>query len=61
MDLCPDDIPSKKTIYATIVRADGDYLPGCGSVFVYGDDSHATELRLRIILELVLHEDYYME
>jgi hypothetical protein len=61
MDLCPDDIPSKKNIYPTIVRADGDCLPGCGSVFVYGDDSHATELRLRIILELVLHEDYYME
>ena len=50
MDLCSDDIPSKKPIYPTIVRADGDCLPGYGSVFVYGDDSHATELRLRIIL-----------
>ncbi|KAL3885704.1 hypothetical protein ACJMK2_025750, partial [Sinanodonta woodiana] len=61
IDLCPDDIPTTRAMFPTIVRADGDCLPGCGSLFIYGDDSHASEIRLRIILELVLHEEYYMD
>lgn len=43
-----------------MVRADGDCLPGCASMFAYGNDNHPAEMRVRIIHELALHDDYYL-
>ena len=59
MDLYPSDY--KRNIYPENVRADGDGLPGCGSMFLYGHDRNSEELRVRIISELALNSDYYLD
>ena len=45
---------------AVKVKADGDCLPACGSVFAYGNDLHVFEMRTRIVAELTLNEEYYL-
>ena len=40
--------------------ANGDCLPGTGSVFAFGTDCHTMEIRARIVMELVLYKDYYL-
>ena len=59
--MIPTDAPGK-TVFAVKVRADGDCLPGTGSVFAYGNDQMSEEIRLRIIVtvESVLYSDYYL-
>ncbi|KAK6183523.1 hypothetical protein SNE40_010993 [Patella caerulea] len=61
MDMYPTDTPHSQNRYPVIVRADGDCLPACGSVFAYGHDNNTDEMRLRIIHELALNVDYYLE
>ncbi|KAK3756454.1 hypothetical protein RRG08_040359 [Elysia crispata] len=53
-ELIPTDAQDK-TLFAVKVRADGDCLPGSGSVFAYGNDQMSEEIRLRIIVESVLN------
>lgn len=56
----PDDIPDKRELFPCSVPADGNYLPSAVSVFGYGDCNHSTEMRVRIITELALHEESYL-
>lgn len=50
-DLYPSHAPCPRCIPA---RADEEYLPGCGSMLSYRNDSQATEIRLHVIHELAL-------
>ena len=59
-DNTPDDIPSPRDIFPVEVKSDGDCLPSCGSVFAFGSPNFSTEMRVRIVHELVLHEDVYL-
>ena len=56
----PDDVPYCKALYPSKVPADGNCLPSCGSVFGYGFPNFSNEVRLRILCELVLHENKYL-
>ena len=59
MKICPRGIyPPLRPITVT---ANGDCLPNAGSLFVYGDETHAEEIRARIIIELVLHKQLYLD
>lgn len=57
--LYPDDCPRSNN--PVTVRADGDCLPACGSVFAYGSDTNSNEIRVRIIAELALNVEYYLD
>ena len=59
-DLYPDDVPTRKDLNPVQVRADGNCLPACGSVFVFGTDTYADEIRAHIIKELALHKELYL-
>ena len=43
------------------IVGDGNCLPRCASVLVYGDQGHYTEMRARIILGLVLAQECYLD
>ena len=43
------------------VYGDGNCLPRCASLLVYGHENHHLEMRARIIDELVRHEDNYLD
>ncbi|CAC5360184.1 unnamed protein product [Mytilus coruscus] len=51
----------KENDKANKVRADRGCLPATGSVLAFGSDSHPIEIRTRIILEQVMHEDKYLD
>ena len=61
----PKDVPCtcKLNLLAVKTRADGDCMFGTGSVFACGKDEDylVFELRLRVIIELVLYTDYYLD
>ena len=62
IDICPVNIPDDRSRFPVRVRADGDCLPASGSVFAFGNDAHANEIRTqiaRIAIKLALHKDYY--
>lgn len=61
MENYPDDVPDSRALYPAIVPADGNCLPYCGSVFGYGTTEFGTEMRLKILNELVIHEDVYLD
>ena len=54
----PKDIPRLTPL---AIVGDGNCLPRCASVLVYGDGEHHTEMRARIILELVLAQECYLD
>ncbi|RUS85584.1 hypothetical protein EGW08_006667 [Elysia chlorotica] len=43
------------------VRADGNCLPACGSVYAFGEDINPELVRLHIIQELVTYQEYYLD
>ena len=43
------------------IVGDGNGLPRCASVLVYGNQDHHAEMRARIILELVLAQECYLD
>lgn len=57
--LFPDDVPGD-VLYPVCVRADGNCLPYAGSVIAFGNQDHATEMRVRIIAELVLNSETFL-
>lgn len=61
VDRYPDDVPDKRTLYPCKTKADGNCLPSTGSIFAYGDPNHTSEMRVRILHELVLHKDMYLD
>ena len=56
LTLYPADASGNKT-YPVTVRADGNCLPGCGSIFSFGNDQQPAELRACIVHEFALN--YY--
>ncbi|KAK7105522.1 hypothetical protein V1264_016888 [Littorina saxatilis] len=50
LELYPDDAPQRLPVR---VCANGNCLPRCGSLLAYGDEDHHTEMRVRIIFEMV--------
>lgn len=62
MDVYPNGIPDARALYPCTIKADGNCLPSCGSVFFgYGSDKNSAEIRVRIVTELVLNDDYYLD
>lgn len=61
IDVYPEDVPGDKTCFPVTVRADGNCLPASGSVFAFGNDDHSYEIRARIVVEMTLHKNYYLE
>ena len=63
LDAYPDDVPTpaNKALSPCSVLADGNCLPSCGSVYAYGTQQNTSELRLRILNELVFHEESYLD
>ena len=55
------DFKSQRQCFPVKVRADGNYLPACGAVFAFGEDIKPQDIRIRIIEELVLHQNYYLD
>lgn len=53
MDVYPNGIPDARALYPCTIKADGNCLPSCGSVFGYGSDKNSAEIRVRIVTELV--------
>ena len=42
------------------IYGDGNCLARCGSFLVYGNEEHHLEMRGRIVMELAVHEDFYL-
>ena len=59
LELYPEDYDINS--FPVSVKADGDCLPACGSVFLYGNDMRSEEVLVRIISELALNIDFYLE
>ena len=59
LELYPEDYDINS--FPVSVKADGDCLPACGSVFLYGNDMRCEEVLVRIISELALNIDFYLE
>ena len=59
----PGDIPfhSHGHLFPVTVSCDGDCLPACGAVFARGKDMCPEEIRVRIIQELAINADYYLD
>ena len=43
------------------IYGDGNYLARVGSMFAYGSEEYHLDVRLRIVMELVMHRDYYLD
>ena len=61
MDLYPSDVPDVRALYPCTVPADGNCLPSSGSVYGYGCPDFSAEMRMRILCELVLNEETYLD
>jgi len=59
-DCAFDDLPDEFEVYPVIVKSDGDCLPFCGSVYLYGNANQTDETRLRIIHELCTNDELYL-
>ena len=45
----------------TEIVGDGNCLPRCGSMGLFGDEQYHTEIRVRMIIEMSLHMDKYVD
>ncbi|KAK6190773.1 hypothetical protein SNE40_002565 [Patella caerulea] len=61
LDYCPHDTYGPSILYPVKVLGDGNYLPYSGSVLAFGHPNRVTEMRVRIIVEQTVHEDYYLK
>ena len=43
------------------VKADGNCLPHCGSILAFGNENNDTEIRTRIVTDLIENEDLYLD
>ena len=60
LGLIPDDLQTRG-LYPSIVYGDGNCLPRCASLLVYGHEDNHFEMRGRIVDELVRHEEDYLD
>ncbi|CAG2232244.1 unnamed protein product [Mytilus edulis] len=63
LQIFPKDISQKELLELTPVRigADGNCLPYTGSVFAFGDQKRAEEIRVRMIIEQTIFKDCYLD
>ncbi|VDI21188.1 Hypothetical predicted protein, partial [Mytilus galloprovincialis] len=63
LQIFPRDISQKELLELTPVRigADGNCLPYTGSVFAFGDQKRAEEIRVRSIIEQTIFKDCYLD
>lgn len=54
------DIPQDCNLYPGKVGADGNCLLYTGSIVAFGNEDRAAEIRVKIIVEAVLHMDLYL-
>ncbi|XP_046554961.1 uncharacterized protein LOC124264267 isoform X2 [Haliotis rubra] len=59
--ILPDDLDDVRELYPCSVKADGNCLPSVGSVYAYGTIDRTSEMRVRIVTELALNEDLYLD
>lgn len=50
-----------ENLTAVSVYGDGNCLARCGSLIMYGDEKHHLDVRLRIVCELALNVDTYLD
>lgn len=60
IDIHPSDVSADDPIYPVKVTGDGNCLAYCGSICLFGDSKHGTEIRVRIIIEAVTNKHYYL-
>lgn len=58
LSLYPEDAP--KDMVPVHIGSDGNCLPRCGSLFMFGTEDGHTEVRVRTQVELACNEDYYL-
>ena len=63
LTLLPTDIPvePKQELFPEVIVGDGNCLPRSASVLVYGTENKHSEMRQKIVLELVKNEDLYLD
>jgi hypothetical protein len=58
----PEDIPDlPKLAMPIIVDGDGNCLARCGSILAYGAECYHLDIRLRIAIEMIIHQDQYLD
>lgn len=60
LQLCPSQLLQDSILYPVKVSAGGNCLPHSGSVLAFGDENKAIEMRVKIVVEVVLHMDRYL-
>lgn len=58
MSLYPQDCNSN--LVARMITPDGNCLPRCGSLLLFGTEEHHVEIRIRMIIEQTLFKSYYL-
>lgn len=63
LELVPDDIPLalETQIFPVNNHGDGNCLPRCASLFLYGIEDHHSEIRRKIAKELEENSEYYLD
>lgn len=63
LELVPDDIPLalETQIFPVNNHGDGNCLPRCASLFMYGIEDHHSEIRRKIAKELEENSEYYLD
>ncbi|VDH99491.1 Hypothetical predicted protein [Mytilus galloprovincialis] len=62
LDIWPQDEPQKHILkYPVCVKGDGNCLPRAGSVLANGNEESHLEVRTRMVIEIVTHEDVYLD
>jgi hypothetical protein len=59
-EIAPGDLPGPIRIPIKTV-GDGNCLPRCGSLFAFGTERRHIEIWTRIVIELVVNEDLYLD
>lgn len=57
LDIMPDNMPGYVPV---VITADGNCLPRCASVVAYLTEENHVEMRLRIAVEMILHQQDYL-
>ena len=61
MELMPSVIPhTEENLFPIVIGADGNCLPRCGSVIIYGKETNHREVRARMTVELVRNKEFYL-
>ena len=61
MILVPSDAPNDPLLVPVSVTADGDCLPYTGSILGCGTETHPMEIRARIVIELAVNKETYLD